>query len=105
MKIEKHIIEKEKEEVVAQVPVKSENLLASLKQHKGHTLFEFNTITGEITEAVFESVDASFPLSDKTGTAVRKKVLKKTGCVYISALNRKNAKWKFYKMATKQTKN
>lgn len=72
-------------------PVKKElKFLGSLRPHRGHTLYEIDIARETVTEATFESVTATY-----TGERVSKRVIAKEGCVYISALNRKNAAKKY----------
>jgi hypothetical protein len=59
--------------------------------YKGHTLFELNCDTNEIVKAKFEEVNANIK------GAVRKKVIIKPNCLYISCLNEKSARKKFAK--------
>lgn len=72
-----------------------------IKQQKGHRLYEINMQTGDVKEAEFESVDMELSkLSENVSSqAVRKKVITKHNCIYISALNIKNAAKKFAKKA------
>ena len=53
--------------------------------HAGHTLFEINHITKEVIPASIEIVDG------------KKRVMVKSGCEYIAALNLKNAIKKYNK--------
>lgn len=90
MKPEQVILnEQDKLEVVQQIPDATEKLIDRIVPHKGHTLFEINCITGDIVVAEFDSVSATF----KGG--VKKKLIVKPNCLYISCLNKKNAKKKF----------
>ena len=100
MKPEKLIFdEPDKTEIVAEVPVKTQKLIHSIKPYKGHTLFAINPITGKCSEAEYESITANI------SGAVRKKVIAEANCVYISALNKRNALIKFFKMVGKQISN
>lgn len=102
MKTDKIILEEQdKMEVVATKPDKTQKLIHSIRPHKGHTLFEINPITGKCKEAVYEKTDVEF---GKNGM-VHKKVIRNNGCVYISALNKKNALIKFFKMVGRQMTN
>lgn len=64
-------------------------LLGSLTIHKGHKLFKYNTATTEL------SVCTQFE-TDENG---RKKVTMEPECLYIMALNEKNAIRKLKKLA------
>ena len=68
---------------------------------KGHTLFQINLETGDVTKAEFTSVDMELSkLSENvTSQEVKKKVITKPNCIYISALNIQNAAKKFAKQA------
>jgi isopentenyl diphosphate isomerase/L-lactate dehydrogenase-like FMN-dependent dehydrogenase len=74
-------------------------LLATIRPHKGHTLYEINVLTGDTVEAEFEQVNAHF---GEVGTKVRKQVITKENCFYISALNKKNAILKFHRFMKKK---
>jgi hypothetical protein len=75
------------------VPIKSElNLIGTLKPNKGHICFEINTTTNEITEAeFFYDVVSMFSSSYER----KKKIRIKEDCIYILALNKKNALKKY----------
>ena len=79
--------EKVSEEIV--IPVKKQNeLLGTIKPHRGHKCFEINTLTGEINDAeFFEDIVSIFSSSYER----RKKINVKENCIYITALNKKNA--------------
>ena len=94
----------DKLQVVANKPVKTETFFTSIKPHKGHTLFEINPFSGTCVEAVYEKTDAAFPLKNNVSVAKKRKVLTKQNHVYVSALNRKNALTKFFKMVKEQLK-
>lgn len=66
--------------------------LGSQKIHKGHTLYKFNTVTGEISEAEFEKSEAKYINLRKGDTSFRKTVIVDERCIYRSALNVKNFK-------------
>lgn len=85
---------KDKLELKAETPVKSERkFLGSVVPKRGHSCFEINLKTGEVCLAEFESSDAIFPLD---GEVVRtsKVVVRRENCVYVTALNKKNAEKK-----------
>lgn len=91
MKIEQVIQDSpDKIQVAQQVPVKTETLVDTIRPHKGHTLFEIDCSTGEINAAKYEQIDGVF-----SGVGVRKKVLIKENCLYISCLNKKTALKKY----------
>jgi desulfoferrodoxin (superoxide reductase-like protein) len=68
--------------------------IGSIHPHRGHTLFEVNLATGEIEPAEFQQQDYVVG-SDINSGGGRKKVIMKPDCVYISALNKRNALKKF----------
>lgn len=64
--------------------------LGSLLPHNGHRCFEYNTKTGEIKEAVYAKQDIQYPTSTaKAG--IKRRVIVNADCIYITALNQKNA--------------
>ena len=95
-------------EIVAQKEHKKQYRLEGIvNPHPGHTLFEYNTITGKIDKAKFTARDIILPgaLPDNMDTidkmkasALRKTIIMNDGCMYASALNEKNAIKKFKKM-------
>jgi len=99
MKLDKHIPEQDKVEIVNQAEKKYElKKLGTITPQRGHTLFQINTQTGEITIAEFDKVDAVLPTRKNNADAgTVKKVTIKTGCVYVSALNKRNAIKKYNK--------
>ena len=67
---------------------KEQRFLGSEKRNKGHILFEFNLKTGDLQPAQL-SKEVSV---DIEGAPVYKtKIFKNTDCVYVQALNEKNA--------------
>lgn len=68
-----------------------EVFVGSFRPHRGHCLFEFNPITGEIKKAETELLPISFFDAKKGIETKRLKVVKKEDCIYVSALNFKNA--------------
>ena len=101
MKIEQVIQDSpDKMQVAQQVPVKTETLVDTIRPHKGHTLFEIDCSTGEINAAKYEQIDGVF-----SGEGVRKKVLIKENCLYISCLNKKTALKKFTAWVTNRIMN
>lgn len=97
MKVHQLINEEiDKVEVSAVKPAKTEVKVDSIIPHKGHVLFEINPITGKCKLAEYET--SSVTIRGK----ISKKVIANHGCVYVSALNKKNALIKFFKMVGKQ---
>ena len=92
MKVDKIILEEQDRfNIVAEIPAKTEKSLGNIIPFKGHTMFEINCTTGEITTAEFEEI-----VAEVTG-GIRKKIITKENCLYISCLNKKVAKKKFLK--------
>jgi len=80
-------------EAEVKTPAKSEfKLIGQLRPKRGHTVWEINIEARTICEAEFEKQDIDFH-AISSGQTIRKRILRKPGCVYISALNKKNA-WK-----------
>lgn len=78
----------DKIEIVSQTQKKKQQVLQGhLKPKQGHKCFEYNTGTNELSYAKFEKQDVHF---DQKIT-YRRKVIIKENCIYITALNFKNA--------------
>ena len=69
-------------------------LLGSLRPHKGHKLFECNLLTGLIKEAEYEAKKDTIKYN-QISYVESKKLIIHPDCIYIPALNLKNAKKKF----------
>lgn len=66
--------------------------IGRIKPKKGHTLYEINPIKKTISVAKFDEQPAlKFTDAMNGFISANKKVTKKEGCIYISALNVKNA--------------
>ena len=63
--------------------------LGSHRMHKGHKVFELNMKTGEMGEAKIERDS----IMGKDGVKKKQSIVTKKDCIYIPALNEKNA-WK-----------
>ena len=72
---------------------KKEILVGRIVPHHGHTLFQYNTKTREITKAEFDNIP-TISWQDAVNNNFQKysKVIKKPNCLYISALNEANVK-------------
>jgi nitrogen-specific signal transduction histidine kinase len=104
MKIDGVEIKKDKVEIVAQSEKKYQHQkLGTIIPHKGHTLFQINYVTGEVTVAEFEKTDVELSRLGKEANLkkIRHRVLIKKDCIYVSALNIRNACIKFEKKAKK----
>lgn len=87
-----------KDEEISQVGhIKQQKFIGRLKPKKGHSVFEYNTQTGEIKEAKIEiSVDLYLKET--------KKLVIDNKCIYKCFLNLKNAKKKFPKLIANDTR-
>ncbi len=74
--------------------IKQQKFLGKIKPEKGHTVFEFNLLTGEIKKAMVEEKIIA-------GQGIKKKLIIQNGFYYVSALNMKNAKKKILKQFAK----
>ena len=84
-------IDSDKIEIVDQVQEKRvEQFVGSIHPYPGHTLFEVNGITGTIEPAKFEAMDIHFNPNGNIPNSNRKKLVINKGCIYVSALNKKN---------------
>ena len=70
---------------------KQQKQVGQLKPHKGHTVFEYNVLTGELVPAVIEDVISVQKHHKDLPPTKHRKIIVKEGCVYVSALNIKNA--------------
>lgn len=85
-----------KQEIVAPQEKQFEQVfIGRIKPHQGHTLFEIDIETGEINKAKFESTDVKWEDAVNGIISKKRKVIVKTGYIYISALNEKNALKKY----------
>lgn len=98
MKIDKLKQDKDKLEISAEIPNKrEEKYIATLHPQKGHSCFEMNLVTKEIKLAEFENVVVNY-LDAANGNHTKKsKIIVKKNCLYVTALNEKNATKKFIK--------
>lgn len=71
--------------------------LGTLRPHAGHTLFEINHATQEVKQAEYLTQDVDFMDAANKNISLKKKLLVKEGCEYVSALNMKNAIKKYNK--------
>jgi hypothetical protein len=69
-------------------------LLGSLRPQKGHKLFECNLSTGVVKEAEYEAKRDTINYN-QVSFVETKKLIVHPDCIYIPALNLKNAKKKF----------
>lgn len=79
-------------EIVAKKEQKKEDKkVTTIKPHRGHTLFEWNIADNKLVKATFEKTDVDYLAVINKYNVARRKVIMKAGCIYVSALNKKNA--------------
>ena len=79
-------------------PIKKElQLIGQIKPHKGHNVWEINQITLLIKEALFKNSTITYH-PKKHLRKKRKEILVNKDCVYLSALNKKNALKQYLKL-------
>ncbi len=101
MKLDQHIPVKDKVEIVGQAEKKYEVKKATINPYPGHILYEFDLKNKKINVAEFEEQNIEFLKLDKRWAGVTKKVIIKPDCIYISALNQKNAEKEYDKVMAK----
>ena len=84
--------DKEQTEIVKQAAVKKEaRLIGSQLKVPGHTLFEYNTLTKTLEKATFKKQDLVLKYLDISTLHINSRVEFKSDCIYVQALNKKNA--------------
>ena len=83
--------------IVKQVQVKHNKFLGTLIPENGHTLFEFDKTNFKLRKATFKQKNAVFKFVQDAGPDLRKEVIVKENCFYVSSLNIKNAVKKIHK--------
>lgn len=85
-------------QIVNQVQQKIKKLLlGSIIPHKGHILYEFDKSTYKLVKAKYNQTNANFCDILKSNKPIKKEVIIKENCFYISSLNVKNASKKIHK--------
>ena len=85
------ILKGDKVELTNLIPVKKEpQIIGTLKLLKGHKCFELNLLTNNICEAIYSNKDADFILGTNS-SVIKRKLVVRDDCVYVTALNLKNA--------------
>lgn len=85
-------------EIVNQVQAKKiKSLLGSIIPHEGHTLYEFDKTNFKLRKATFERKNHVLRFNQDAGPDLKKEVIIKENCFYISSLNVKNAVHKIHK--------
>lgn len=89
---DKDLLEKDKVEIVKQQQAEIQKIFDStIKPKKGHTLFEVNLIEKTIEKAEFDELPIVKWEDALNGQiSVQRKITKRSNCIYISALNKKN---------------
>lgn len=75
--------------------VKKQVLLHTVHPKPGHTVFEYNRITGKLLPAEIKEVNAKL---GEMGYGINKKIVTKDNCIYASALNKESALKKIVKL-------
>lgn len=73
---------------------KTIKMIGSQRKIKGHTLFEYNTKTGELTKAKYkvdDTIEINSLSSNPKESVKRRKVIINEHCIYFQALNMANA--------------
>lgn len=85
-------LNKDKIELVtsSEVAKHDKEYIGTIHPHKGHRLFEINLKNETIDDAKYEEVPFVFS-EDVEKQKKRKKLIINEDCIYISALNKKNA--------------
>lgn len=97
--LEKHFNDSNDVKQVA--PIKKEKVfIGTLRPKKGHKCFEINTLTNDIKEAEYSTNETAYILNPDISVASMRGYVKrilntKSDCVYITALNKKNALKKY----------
>lgn len=66
-------------------------LIGNIELHSGHSVWEINTLTMEVKKAKFTNV------TYKWGEKNKPEIIVNPNCVYVGALNKKNALEKYKK--------
>ena len=104
MNLTPHEQQKDSDDLRIEQVVKKKNefhLIGSQRKIKGHTMFAFNTVTKEIMVA---SVKRNALLGFDGNVMYKNKLTVEKNCIYLQALNEKNAKKKLLKMGYSITK-
>ena len=79
---------------------KQYSLIGSVNRMPGLTLFEYDMTTGELRKA---DIDTSCVLQMDGGLSYRRKINQKALCLYVQALNEKNALKQVRRLLDRQT--
>lgn len=75
---------------------KQYKLIGRMRPQPGQKVFEINCTTGECKEAKFVTSAVNFVSAANGDNSPRKKIITNENCMYIVALNKKNALKKFF---------
>lgn len=67
----------------------------TLRPKPGHTCYELDLATGNIQPSKFESINVDYISAKEGSKDLNKKIITKDTCLYVTALNKKNADKKF----------
>lgn len=98
----KELENRPKDEIVVTAEAKQQKEFkhqGSVIPHPGHTLFEYSIKENTIRKASFSESNIDFTAAEKGQIARKRKVMMKPDCVYVSALNHKNATRHLCKMS------
>ena len=104
MNLTPHEQQKDRDDVRIEQVVKKKNefhLIGSQRKVKGHTLYAFNTVTKEIKVA---PVERKVYFGFNGNVTYKNELTVEKNCIYLQALNEKNAKKKLLKMGYSITK-
>ena len=104
MNLTPHEQQKDSDDLRIEQVVKKKNefhLIGSQRKVKGHTLYAFNIVTKELMVA---SVERKVLLGFDGNVMYENKLTVEKNCIYLQALNEKNAKKKLLKMGYSITK-
>lgn len=98
--VEQMTAEKQKVSIVSELR-KEKKFLGTINPKPGHAVWEFDMINRAVNEAKYEETVAVFPIQKVRRTGLKRKLLMKEGCMYVSALNKENAIKKFNRWSNK----
>ncbi len=70
---------------------KQTKLVFRMRPHYGHKCWQYNRDTQELSLAEFESQAIDFKAAANGEVALKRKIVVKDNCIYVTALNKKNA--------------
>ena len=98
MELDRIKLDKEEIELHSQKEIhKQQKLVGKIVPFKGHTLFEINCTTGEIKVCDYEIQTIDYLNAKEGNLKPKRKVIVKSNCLYVSTLNKDNARKKYIK--------